>query len=625
MSGIGPRRLAGWFAIFVFLALPAAAHALSGSVYVTNTGESTVSQYAIGGGGALSALTPPSIGSGETPSSVAVTPNGKSAYVTNLTEGTISQYDINPVTGVLSPKTPATVAGIPNPAGVAVSPDGKSAYVTSHILREEEGGVPELVGTVYQYDINPVTGVLSPKTPATIPTGFGPEGVVVSPDGKSAYVTNLTAEAVSQYDINPVTGVLSPKTPATVPAGFGPFGVAVSPDGKSAYVTNDGELTVSEYDINPVTGVLSPKTPATVPAGLASLGIAVSPDGKSAYVANQRTGTVSQYDIEPLTGVLSPKTPATVPAGAEPSGIAVSPDGKSAYVTDVGAGAVSQYDISPLTGTLSPKTPASIATGSEPFGIAVASPPSVVLNPTATSVSCTPSTVIAGQTSTCTAKVTDTAESGPTTPTGTVSFTSNGPGSFTGSGSCTLAGSGASASCSVSYTPSATTSTPVRPDTITAAYNGDSTHTTSKGTTSVKVLSITLLAHGSFVIGDQNATVGNPVTFWGSTWSSLNTLTGGAAPASFKGFASHVPNNPPQCEANWTSEPGNSSSPPATIPQYMAVIAASKITKSGSTISGNTVKVMIVKTNPGYAPDPGHPGTGTVVAQICPEEEGPTT
>jgi hypothetical protein len=49
----------------------------------------------------------------------------------------------------------------------------------------------------------------------------------------------------------------------------------------------------------------------------------------------------------------------------------------------------------------------------------------------------------------------------------------------------------------------------------------------------------------------------------------------------------------------------------------MAVIVASSISQSGSTISGNTVHMVIVQTNPGYAPDPGHAGTGTVVAQIC--------
>ncbi len=51
----------------------------------------------------------------------------------------------------------------------------------------------------------------------------------------------------------------------------------------------------------------------------------------------------------------------------------------------------------------------------------------------------------------------------------------------------------------------------------------------------------------------------------------------------------------------------------------MEVIGASKITQSGSTISGNAPKLAVVKTNPGYLPSPGHKGTGKVVAVMeCP-------
>jgi hypothetical protein len=49
----------------------------------------------------------------------------------------------------------------------------------------------------------------------------------------------------------------------------------------------------------------------------------------------------------------------------------------------------------------------------------------------------------------------------------------------------------------------------------------------------------------------------------------------------------------------------------------MAVIVTSSAVKSGSTISGDTPHIVIVKTDPGYAPDPGQAGTGTVVSQVC--------
>jgi hypothetical protein len=123
---------------------------------------------------------------------------------------------------------------------------------------------------------------------------------------------------------------------------------------------------------------------------------------------------------------------------------------------------------------------------------------------------------------------------------------------------------------------------------------------------------------GSFVIGDLNAGIGSQVTFWGAQWAKSNSLSGGPAPASFKGFAESATTGLPSCGGTWTSNPGNSSGPPASIPSYIAVIASSSITKSGPTIAGNTQQVVIVKTNPGYESNPGHGGTGIVVAVICP-------
>jgi DNA-binding beta-propeller fold protein YncE len=208
---------------------------------------------------------------------------------------------------------------------VAVSPDGKSAYVT-------DNGSSSVV---LQYNIRPKTGDLSPKTPASIAAGAGgdPNDVAVTPDGKSVYVTNTGSglgDSISQYNVDPLTGTLSPKVPATVATGTGPLGIAVTPDGRSVYVTNFGNPvgpppgnTVSQYNVDPLTGALSPKVPATVATGLRPQGIAVTPDGKNAYVTNVGDNTLSQYTIDALTGALSPNTPATVATGSGPTDVVV--------------------------------------------------------------------------------------------------------------------------------------------------------------------------------------------------------------------------------------------------------------------------------------------------------------
>jgi streptogramin lyase len=136
------------------------------------------------------------------------------------------------------------------------------------------------------------------------------------------------------------------------------------------------------------------------------------------------------------------------------------------------------------------------------------------------------------------------------------------------------------------------------------------------GDTATKVW-FTKLAKGSFVIGDRNAAIGQNVTFWGAQWSGLNSLSGGPAPASFKGFADNTAKNPPACGDRWSTAPGNSSRPPGSVPKFIAVIVTSSTGKSGSTISGNTPRVVVVATKPGYSSNPGHAGTGTVVAEVC--------
>ncbi len=138
-------------------------------------------------------------------------------------------------------------------------------------------------------------------------------------------------------------------------------------------------------------------------------------------------------------------------------------------------------------------------------------------------------------------------------------------------------------------------------------------------TSSVLVYAPTGNGSGTFAISDSMAAVDTPVTFWGSQWSSRNPLRSGAdAPSAFKGYAAAFSGGGgPACGATWTTGPGNSANPPDTIAQYIGVVVTSGVTKSGSTISGDVKRIVVVKTDPGYAGNPGHAGTGKVVAVAC--------
>ena len=120
---------------------------------------------------------------------------------------------------------------------------------------------------------------------------------------------------------------------------------------------------------------------------------------------------------------------------------------------------------------------------------------------------------------------------------------------------------------------------------------------------------------GAFVISDLKDVSGGSVYWWGAQWWKNDRLSSGLAPASFKGL--ELSNASPWCGQTWTTRPGNSPHPPKTVPSMMAVIVSSHITKRGPVISGDIVHIVMVRTNPGYGPNPGHPGTGTIVGQVC--------
>jgi hypothetical protein len=121
---------------------------------------------------------------------------------------------------------------------------------------------------------------------------------------------------------------------------------------------------------------------------------------------------------------------------------------------------------------------------------------------------------------------------------------------------------------------------------------------------------------GAFVISDLKDVTNGSVYWWGAQWwKNDHFLSGALAPASFKGYENS--NSTPWCGQTWTTRPGNSPHPPKTVPGMMAVIVASHITKRGPVISGDIVHIVLVRTNRGYGPNPGHPGTGTIVAQLC--------
>lgn len=159
--------------------------------------------------------------------------------------------------------------------------------------------------------------------------------------------------------------------------------------------------------------------------------------------------------------------------------------------------------------------------------------------------------------------------------------------------------------------------------TVTAAFAGDLYYEPSSDRDDVIVFAFP--SRGAFVIGDvttANASAGDSVTWWSSTWSSRNALSGGSAPEAFKGFAAQVstlPTTTPAdvCGSSFVTRGGNSAPPTDDVPEYMGVIVASSVANSGSDLNGAWGRIVVVKTDGTYATAPGHPGSGTIVATFC--------
>jgi DNA-binding beta-propeller fold protein YncE len=338
------------------LAFATSAHAAPYAYVANSDGDmpSNVSQFNVGPGGLLAALSPPTVAAGSGPEGVAVNPDGKSVYVTNLLDDTLSQYAVGSG-GALTPMTPATVGADPGPAGLAVSPNGKVVYVAASNTDRVQENV-----TIYDVQSN---GSILPR--GNVKTqGEGPQAVAVTPDGKNVYVAQCcTDHGVAQFHTTSNGGLVANGWAHI--SGLAAGQVMVSPNGKNVYVTSYVGSTVYQFTVG-VGGGLSPKTPASVQTATCCVGaLVVSPDGKSLYVQNS-AGFVYQFNVG-AGGKLVSKNPARVASGGGSLGIAVTPDGKSLYVTTTG---VDQFDIG-AGGKLSSKTPATVPAGSGPLGIAV--------------------------------------------------------------------------------------------------------------------------------------------------------------------------------------------------------------------------------------------------------------
>ena len=289
---------------------------------------------------------------GGKPRNVQVSADGKLVWVTNNGEPAAAGAPAHQGMGedehqamdgagavwVIDAATDVVVAKVPvglHPAHVVLTPDGRFAYVTN-------GGD----NTLSVIDATTQRGV------STIAVGKFPHGIRVSPDGAQAYVANLKGGTVSVVD------TASQKEVMQIPVGKGPAQVGFTPDGRLAFASLSGENAVAVID--PVTRkVLRRITVGSVPIHLFAM-----PDSAILLVANQGTRkkpgkTVSMIDLRSFRVIR------TVDTGSGAHGVAIDREGQYAYVTNTYAGSLSVLDIRKRS------VAAAVPVGKGPNGVSV--------------------------------------------------------------------------------------------------------------------------------------------------------------------------------------------------------------------------------------------------------------
>jgi 6-phosphogluconolactonase (cycloisomerase 2 family) len=214
-------------------------------------------QFGADAAGLLSPLSPPFIGTGG--EDVAVHPTLPVAYAAGA--NAIRRWEVQS-DGTLARSASTAVTGVHR---LAITPSGRYLYATAGLQ------------DVFMFAIAPGDGRLSALGAVALPAGTVEH--LVAGDS-SVYVT--TDSGVAMYGIGG-GGTLAPTTPAAIRVTGDPNGIALSPDGRSAYVASYvtpgvGGSVVAQFDVG-AGGVLAPKAAGPLSVGGTPEQIAVTTAG----------------------------------------------------------------------------------------------------------------------------------------------------------------------------------------------------------------------------------------------------------------------------------------------------------------------------------------------------------
>lgn len=214
------------------------------------------------------------------------------------------------------------IAGIEDPELFDISVDGKTLYISL----EDDGalGILNLDEYFAKRGDKPDLSVAEPAPPGesseseddkadhdddekegegdadttipgmkTVEVGEEPEGILLSPDGKTVYVTSEVANTVHVVD------TASGEMQANIVVGNRPRRFAMTPDQKELWVTNEisGEVSIIDPATNKVTKTIKFQPKGFREEDVTPVGITMSSDGKTVIVGLGGANHVAFVDV----------------------------------------------------------------------------------------------------------------------------------------------------------------------------------------------------------------------------------------------------------------------------------------------------------------------------------------
>ena len=241
---------------------------------------------------------------GDSPTYIAVSPDGRLLFVTNFASDEISVIDS------ATYRTIEKFYGGYEPVGIAITPDADKLFVTNLA-----GGLVKVIDAK-TYEIED-----------DIKVGDTPSNITISPGGFQAFVTNYGRGKIGRIDIIDTS---THRVLGEVEVGVRPLAAVVSALEDRLYVVCGGSNDLYIIDI------ASRKVITKLPVGQAPDALALSPDGNTLYVSNSGTHDISLVDLIDLKEVRREKV------GSNPFSIAVNQNG-FIFVVESGDNTLSLY------------------------------------------------------------------------------------------------------------------------------------------------------------------------------------------------------------------------------------------------------------------------------------------